>query len=519
MSCLTNLKNKFFNDKTLKAFILFLIIAQPFLDVLSYFLIEIEKTAFTTLLRLLMFAAIMLYAFFIAEKKKPYYVFVAVVGSYFLLHVANCFRIGYISLVEDIANFLRTVQMPALTIAFVTIFKRVDKPWIIISKAFFINVFAVWFIIGLSFVVGRPVYTYGGLKLGLMGWFGVHNAQSAIVMLLMPLALFFAYRINSILFAVASIACFTLLFFTGTKLTFYSIFLIAFAFLLLVFINFFTVKQQKGYIKKNAVPVVFLVFAIALSVIFIDISPMQQRLDRQYNAYSNHQTSVDDNMSVLSSNLYVSSLESGDVSSEDSVDTSSDYDSKQENDDNKMTIEEYEVIYRDLAGGFLDDIIDVYGIERVAEKYNYTTQSYILLNNREKKNVFAELAWEDSDIIIKCLGYEYKTLITEKEIYDLENDFPSVFYYSGYLGFALYIGFLLYFIYLIVRELFKDFKNLFTVESGMLCVTFFLLMGASQFSGNVLRRPNVSIYLSLVLATMYIMYNSKQKGEKNVVES
>ena len=43
-----------------------------------------------------------------------------------------------------------------------------------------------------------PEYTYDyadrGVQLGVMGWFGVHSAQSAIVTLLVPGMLLWAYR-------------------------------------------------------------------------------------------------------------------------------------------------------------------------------------------------------------------------------------------------------------------------------------------------------------------------------------
>ena len=39
-----------------------------------------------------------------------------------------------------------------------------------------------------------------------------------------------------------------------------------------------------------------------------------------------------------------------------------------------------------------------------------------------------------------------------------------------------------------------------TLENFFLLLLFFLHVGLAQFSGSVIRRPNVSIYMSLVLA-------------------
>ena len=90
-------------------------------------------------------------------------------------------------------------------------------------------------------------------------------------------------------------------------------------------------------------------------------------------------------------------------------------------------------------------------------------------------------------------------------IYDLENDFPSVFYYSGYIGFAIYILFIGYFAALILVGLLTRGKKLITLETGMVGITFALAVGSAQFSGNVLRRPNASIYVSVILAYIYYL--------------
>ena len=88
-------------------------------------------------------------------------------------------------------------------------------------------------------------------------------------------------------------------------------------------------------------------------------------------------------------------------------------------------------------------------------------------------------------------------------IYDLENDFPAIYYMGGYVGFAFYIAFLAYFALLIIVGLITRFKKLFTLESGMVGVTFVLMLGIAQYAGYVLRRPNASIYLSVILAYIY----------------
>ena len=83
---------------------------------------------------------------------------------------------------------------------------------------------------------------------------------------------------------------------------------------------------------------------------------------------------------------------------------------------------------------------------------------------------------------------------------DLENDWPAMYYYYGYLGFGMYMLFLLRVVWLILRRVVRDFKGTVTLENFFLLLLFFLHVGLAQFSGSVIRRPNVSIYMSLVIA-------------------
>ena len=83
------------------------------------------------------------------------------------------------------------------------------------------------------------------------------------------------------------------------------------------------------------------------------------------------------------------------------------------------------------------------------------------------------------------------------------------------MGFGAYLGFLLYFVVLIIRRLFRNFKTAFTPDNFILLITFALLVGLAQFSGSVLRRPNVSVYMSLVMGLIYYQTVVKPDNEEN----
>lgn len=501
------------NDKFISLCLLVLVVVQPLLDVLSYFMAEYSLTAITTLLRMVMFAVIFVYGFWISDNKKVYYIFALIAGGYWALHMANCFRIGYVSPFNDTANFIRIIQLPALTLAFITFNKKTDRWADIYQKGFSINYLIIILVILMSYLTGRIEYTYTTVNVGVMGWFAVHNAQSAIVMLLVPFSLFYAYRKGTVLFFIMSVLCFGLLFFTGTRLTFYSIFIIAAGFICLFAINGVLERNSiKEFLKVKGICSVILLSVMILSVICIKWSPMQIRMNAENTSFSNYQNVIDNAGRDTTADNDEDNMGT-DVTTDDVKDDSeiTDDGKAEQNDVLKNSDEErLNSIYKkyNTVPG-LRDIISVFGVERVAEHYGYTTDSFTLRNVREKKKAFAKLSFEDKDFITKCLGYEYSTLITDKENYDLENDFPGVFYFFGYIGFALYLIPFLYCGYLIVKELFTNWKWLFSLESGAVSITFILLAGAAQLSGNVLRRPNVSIYLSMVMAYMYMLYGNR----------
>ena len=68
---------------------------------------------------------------------------------------------------------------------------------------------------------------------------------------------------------------------------------------------------------------------------------------------------------------------------------------------------------------------------------------------------------------------------------------------------------------LIIRRLFRNFKTAFTTDNFILLITVALFSGLAQFSGSVLRRPNVSVYMSLVLGLIYYQTVVKPVNEEN----
>ena len=101
----------------------FLLLAQPLLDVASFWANRWNLTIFTTALRFGLFAVVVLYSFLITQSRKRTLFAYGVIGLFFLCHFAACLRAGSYSVFSDFANFIRIAQLPVFTFCFIDLFQ------------------------------------------------------------------------------------------------------------------------------------------------------------------------------------------------------------------------------------------------------------------------------------------------------------------------------------------------------------------------------------------------------------
>ena len=166
----------------------------------------------------------------------------------------------------------------------------------------------------------------------------------------------------------------------------------------------------------------------------------------------------------------------------------------------------------------LGDLIEEFGLEAVMEQYQYATDPETLYNSRVKKLTAMEMVWQEQDAFTKIVGFEYAKCHVGSHIYDPENDFPALLYYYGYLGVGMYGLFALYFVLASVKGLVGDWRRVLCVEFGVPAMTFALMLGGAQFSGQVLRKPSVTVYGSVAAALLYV-YLHPETGTARALES
>lgn len=503
----------------------FLIVIQPMLDVLSFFLAERGNNSLSTALRFLMLMAVALLGFVVSDRKRVYVIFYGVVSVFWAAHMLNCFRIGYQSFVSDTANFLRILNFPVFALSFITLFRKGRDLGKFVCTAFAVNLVEIILFTALPWLTGNPVYTYDTLFLGVMGWFGVANAQSAIIVLVPPLAILFSWKSGKYpLFLLSLVLSFGLMFVTGTKFTFYSIFIIAGAFLFLFVLNF----QRKSL--RYVVP---LLAVLVLVAAFRQYSPMMQRESQSAYAISNYQNRVEESLKNTGTDPEELEQLKAELEEEEKKEGASQAAIGAEIRLQRLR-ESLMGVYTDpeVYGPVFENLYQRFGVYNVMEIYEYTSDPTILSDSRIRKSMYAELMWQEKDFLTHLLGFEYSDMVYDGAIYDLENDFPAVFYFCGYLGFGMYMLFLALFAAMIFKAFGEDVasawkergplqdkrmapvrglqafgqgvRRFLTMETGAVGMTFLLAAIAAQISGNVLRRPNVTVYFAVAAA--YLCY-------------
>lgn len=470
-----------------------ILVIQPALDVLSYFMQQAELTAITTVIRSVLLVVVSLYGFSISDRKRVYIIAYITVVFFWALHMANCARLGYAEFGLDMGEYAKLIQFPLWTLTFISMLKKREVLVFRVAPILTINLAIIIFIIALSFIVGKPVYTYDfperGIQVGLLGWFNVANSQSAIVAILATPAMLWAYRKRSIaVFSITSAAAIGLLYFTGTRFTYYSALIILVGFIILVLLD-----------EKQRLLIVPLVVILLVLVIFFKQAPMQQRVTMSSGSLANFKAQIEEVM--------------GDDKN---------FDYKGGDELTPEIYEKLETVYSEVYGGLsisgaplLGDLIERFGLDKVMDVYNYSIGPQTLYDRRTKHLKCLELIWNEQDTLTKLLGFEYSEVYINGNIYDAENDFPALKFYYGYMGAILYMAFIAYFVLKALISFIKKPKRFLTPEMGTALIMFALALGSAQFSGQVLRKPSVTVYMSLAAALIYVLVDAYSKNAAN----
>lgn len=469
---------------------------QPLMDILSYWMDRLEySNTLTLLLRFAVLLAVVLAGFCLSRRKWVYYIAVGVIAALLIGHCACCFYVGYVDFVGDVTNFVRVAQMPLFALCLITFLRENENSASAVENGLILNFWIIALSVLLSVITGTAEYTYtsttadGIISLGILGWFATGSAQVAVVSVLSPLAVILTYHKKKFwLFALTTAAAFVQLYFLATRLAFFTIVALTVGLLLVALLS------RKIQLKYLAV----LVVCAGMCFAFINQSPMMQRLQLQSGAASSKQSDAD----VMLDREEQQALE--DLLAERAEDDESSELTEEEQEQARYEALKY--IYE----FYLSTLCERFGTDQVIQVYGGTTDLSTIINWRGQKIAFCTLLMNEHPLASRIFGVELARMTYNERVYDVENDFHGVYFLYGWAGLAAMLLFLAYFVFLIIKALIQSFKTYFTVEAGAVGVALCVSLLYAYNTCGVLRRPNSSFYLSVILAMVYYLVKLRQ---------
>lgn len=467
----------------LPGFMLVLCIIQPLMDVASFWLERLGMSnAPTTALRFVILAVVVVVGFVLSERKHCYYIMAAMLAALTVGHMLACSQWGYDAPAADLANMLRIYQLPLMTLSFVTMVRR--EPLCIerVKKGFLICLILCAIVEVLSVATGTNPYTYRDQKtVGICGWFYFANSQSAILTMLVPVSLCFVLEKTKkvVPFIVTVVLGFGVLYFFATRLAFAA--LVGTGLGLVVCLILLR-KQMK--IGK---PVLVLLVCTAIALAAISMSPMVKNDTLVARNKVLKQQDIDalvaaDEAAALEQGLEGEALQTARLASA------------------------YEKYLAGPAGHF--------GLERTAELYDCSTDAGDIADVRRARLNFCKMLLEDQPGLSFWFGMEREDMSHDGITYDVENDFHGIFYLCGAVGLVLMIAFLGWFLLRIALALWRDFKGVFTLQAVGCGMALLCGLIHAYCTAGVLRRPNVTFYLAVLLAVSYgLTMKTRSKDE------
>ena len=460
-----------------KYWLMVLIAAQPVLDILAYWTRSPDGTV-AGMLRLAIMLILPLHLLITLKDKKRFILSMAAIALVVALHTLNCLRVGYLDMRFDLVYSARVMQMPILAIC-LGCYLRDEAHKEAAMQGLKLAGFLYFIGLVLAIVTGTATDTYGP-GLGVSGWVIGENrcANSVIVVTLALALLYFAIRRDELWLnlLVPPAVAFALIL-NGTKACYYSLFAAYAGFAAYLVIDRLI---HGGKLRTRMIAVLLLTAVVSAAV--YPITPRHKIELTQQASSARQQDELERIMREMGYDLNAMTLE--------------------EKLADPVIVQVFGDYYYDLIWAIIPDMFARFEYPEICAKYQFNTNASQLIDVRRMKSTYASLIWDEKDTLTHLVGYEPSEVWYGAHT-DVENDWPAIYFYYGYLGIGLYVLFLLWYVWLILKRVFRDFKGTMTLENFFLLLLFFLHIGLAQFSGSVIRRPNVSIYMSLVMALIY----------------
>lgn len=267
---LTQLRQSQKLRNALPRIMMLLICLQPLLDIISYWQTELEiSISLSFAPRAIIFAILFLGGLILSERKRVYYLMVAVIAAFWACHIAVCLQNGmtFSSMIHDTTYFISVLQLPITAVCMITCLKLTGEEGL---DALMEGIFYSMAILMLSFVIsvvtGTEPHTYPDREVGICGYCFWPNAQSAILSMSAPICIAYVvrkYKEKKLLCFAVIVLSLTVLYLHATRLSYMCLVMAGVGMALTLLIT----KQPKRYLIA-----VGLVTALFLGM--ITLSPM-----------------------------------------------------------------------------------------------------------------------------------------------------------------------------------------------------------------------------------------------------
>ena len=473
-----------------------LLLIQPVMDVISFWLQRFDlSTAPTLVLRMGILGITILYGFLVSDRKQVYYIAAAVCVAIAAGHVYACLQLpdGYVSPIQDLTNYVRVVQMPLLAICLITFLRQNEETFAAIQRSL-TGVLLIILAVEILCVVTNTDYGTYTDGIGTIGWFSNTNSQSNNLCILVPISL--AWQLvqekrNMPLFWVTAMLSFAALYFFGTRLAYLGIYATCIGLSFTIFL----VRRRDWKIAAALLGIAILATALMTYSPMVEHMRVNGGIQNERQGYINMQ--IGDDLEEVKALIQKVPGNSGNSSSSE---------------EKGMTEEERQQLIEDLTPvyeHYVSDFVEIFGAEKTMEMFNYSIDVHDFSAIRPKKLMFAQMLMNDSPVSSQIFGLNLARFTVGENIYDVENDFHGLYYLYGWVGLGAYLLFLAYFVYLIIWALIKNARKYYTPEAAAYGIAFLMCLAHAYNTAGVIRRPNASIYLSVILGVFYYLVRLK----------
>ena len=433
---------------TFEYFLIFFILLQPVIDILtsfSIFILEIDLT-FGIFIRFGVMALILIY---ILRKgnpyRKPMFLFLLLFAAVILIgFISNYVVKDSFSLFSEVRNIAKIVYFPILLFGYMTLFNKVKNDGLLqktVQKYIYISMSIISIVMIIAKITGTQINSYGSNKVGHQGWFFAGNELGAILAIGFGIALYYTImktvKGNNIYLWIPIALMVFSMFELGTKVGYGAALLILVVAFVITIYEFWRKRKEIKDNKPVKVNLLLNFILLALFAIYTPFSPV----------------AVNMNIHIDWVDLY-------------EPPTNQELLEEEENERKRKAVEN------------------------------------IVFSGREDFLALYKEDYSEAPLVQKAFGMGYGGNNTN-EGHPIEMDFHDLFFNLGIVGFIVYLLPVIYIAFRIIVDILRNVKDKFNIESALFGASIILGFGVAYTAGHVLTAPAVSIYLAVLIAYLF----------------